>query len=122
MNKKIYFASIVKEFSKIRASRIYILGEDNNLIETDIGHLKDIDGYIFFHDSPLLIDEFIGSNIQFPSNIADIGLLINTIEVKESKEASERSKDIVRLFGTLPSEGEMQVSKYLKAFWGRPGS
>lgn len=114
----IYFATILKEFSNVRPSCIYAMGHENKLLQLKISDIGKIDGTIFFHDSTLLVDEFIGSGNALPNNIGDIGLLINTIETKENKESSEKNRDIVRLFGTLPAEGEVLISKYIKAFWG----
>jgi DNA polymerase-1 len=118
MNSKFSFATIMKDFGKRNPSQLFLLSEKDEVIPITLSDISKQPTTLFFHDTSLLIDEYIGSTIEYPLNIADVTHLSLTIGTFEDKPASKLRSDISRLLSNLADEEKSDVNYYLSAFWG----
>ncbi|MDR3617194.1 MAG: DNA polymerase [Candidatus Obscuribacterales bacterium] len=118
MNKKISFATFMKDFSNRHDSHYYLLLSDGKVEQIRRDDLQCHADTLFFHDTSLLIDEFVVAKQTFPPNIADASHLAMTICSNEDKKTTTARSNVARLLQSIEGTNHAAIDQYLSAFWG----
>lgn len=110
-----FAATFLKRYGDNRSSPVYYLcGEE--IRSSSLDRLAEIDGILVFHDSPMLLDEFRATSIEYPSNIIDYSLVHRLAGSQGSIDLTKREESMDRLCSDSDSGGVIRL--YLKHFWG----